>query len=162
MAAWGTVGRSSEQHDVRKPEEAREQQLYRGLVYARASSSSAAASRARMRATPPRTRERAEREAEVVAHPLGSSHGEQLLRRAGVKAVPSLWCVPHLGAGRWSSGHGRWSSGELSPIQVLELEDKADEWGPPGSDRCRGTQLLGMERGEQGRGSNDISCAQAD
>ena len=73
---------------------------------------------------------------------MGSSCSGEL----GVKAVPSLWCVPHLGAGRWSSGHGRWSSSELSPIQVLELEDEADEWGPPGSDRCRGTQLPGMER----------------
>jgi len=70
VAAWGTVRRSSEQHGVRKPRRRH------------ASSSSAAASRARLRATPPRPRERAEREAEVVAHPLGSSHGEQLLRRA--------------------------------------------------------------------------------
>ena len=89
---------------------------------------------------------------------MGSSCFDEL----GVKAVPSLWCVPHPGAGRWSSGHGRWSSGELSPIQVLKLEDEADEWGPPETDRCRGTQLSGMEREEQGRGSNDILRAQAD
>ena len=94
MAAWGTVRRSSEQDDVRKPRRrrasnsstaaspARREELRRGLAGTGASSS-AAASRARMRATPPWPRERAEREAEVVAHPLGSSHGEQLLRRAG-------------------------------------------------------------------------------
>ena len=50
----------------------------------------------------------------------------------------------------------------VSPIQALELEDEADEWSPPRSDKCRGTQLSRMEREEQGRGSNDISCAQAD
>ena len=104
-----------------------------------------------MRATPPWPRERAEREGEVVAHSLGSSCSGEL----GVKVVPSLWCVPHSGAGRWSSG-------KLSPIQVLELEDEADEWGPPRSDRCRGTQLSGMEREEQDRGSNNMSRAQAD
>ena len=81
-------------------EEAREQ-LPRGLIGARASSSSAVASRARMRATPQRPHERAEREAEVVAHPLGSSHGEQLLRRAGsegrakpvVRATSRRWAM---------------------------------------------------------------------
>ena len=65
---------------------------------------------------------------------MGSSCSGEL----GVKAVPSLWCVPHPGAGRWSSGHGerrpvvllRADGGAwfvwLSPIQVLELEDEAD------------------------------------
>jgi len=68
-------------------EEAREQQLYRGLADASASSSPAAssahvrvaapraASWERLRATLPWPRESAERETEVVAHPLGSSHG---------------------------------------------------------------------------------------
>ena len=106
----------------------------------------------------------------MVAHPLGSNCSGEL----GVKAVPSLWCVPHLGVGRWSSGHGerrpvvllRADRGAwlvwLSPIQLLELEDEADEWGPPGSDRCCGTRMSEMEREEQDRGSKDISRAHAD
>jgi len=169
----GQCGRATELGAARceeAKEEAHEQQLYRGLVGAGASSSPTASSAHVRSAAPPRPRghaceqlrrglaSRTEREAEVVAHPLGSSCSGEL----GVKAMPSLWCVPHLGAGRWSSGHGRWSSGELSPIQVLKLEDEADEWGPPETDRCRGTQLSGMEREEQGRGSNDISRAQTD
>jgi len=90
---------------------------------------------------------------------MGSSCSGEL----GVKAVPSLWCVPHPGAGRWSSGHGerhpvvllRADGGAwpvwLSPIQVLELEDEAGEWGPPGSDKCCGTHLSGWrERSKAG------------
>ena len=67
-------------------------------------SSSPAASSAHVRSSSSaaaRPRERAEREAEVVAHPLGSSHGEQLLRRAGregrakpvVRATSRRWAM---------------------------------------------------------------------
>ena len=101
MAAWGTVGRSSEQHDVRKPRRrASSSSTAASSVHVRAAAPPTA-SRARMRATPPRPRERAEREAEVVAHQLGSSHGEQLLRRAGredraesvVRATSRRWAM---------------------------------------------------------------------
>jgi hypothetical protein len=34
----------------------------------------------------------------------------------------------------------------LARIQVLELEDEADEWGPPGSDRSCGNRLSERER----------------
>jgi hypothetical protein len=50
----------------------------------------------------------------------------------------------------------------LTRIQVLELEDEADEWSPPGSDRSCGNRLSEREREEQDRGSKDISRAHAD
>ena len=119
MAAWGTVRRSSEQHGVRKPRRrrasssstaassARREELRRSLAGA-GTSSSLAASSARVRAAaPPRPHERTEREAEVVAHPLGSSHGEQLLRRAGRegRAEP----VVRATFGRWAMELWPWA-----------------------------------------------------
>ena len=45
---------------------------------------------------------------------------------------------------------------------LLEVEDEADEWGPPGSDRSCGTWLSERGREEPGRGSKDISRVYAD
>ncbi|CAD6262969.1 unnamed protein product [Miscanthus lutarioriparius] len=128
----GQCGRATELRAARceeAEEEAREQQLYRGLNDAGASSSPAASSAHVRAAAPPRPHGHAcEQLRRVLASARrgrprwwltrwGARMGSCCSDELGVKAVPSLWCVPHPDAGRWSSGHGRWSSDELSPIQ---------------------------------------------